>query len=166
MNDPGEPAIRPYRESDFARTHALCVAAFEPIHAGFAAVLGPILFDAHYRNWRERYVDTIRAAAAPDGPEEIHVFERDGAVLGFVVTRLDATNGIGEIGLIAVDPVAQRQGIGHALVRFALAAFAEAGARSACVGTGGDAAHARARALYEAAGFDRTIPAVHYHRAL
>ena len=49
---------------------------------------------------------------------------------------------------------------------FALRNLKERGADYVYVGTGADAAHAPARAAYEAVGFDRSIPVVYYYRKL
>ena len=49
---------------------------------------------------------------------------------------------------------------------FALRSLKERGAVYVYVGTGGDAAHAPARAAYEAVGFDRSIPVVYYYKQL
>jgi GNAT superfamily N-acetyltransferase len=73
---------------------------------------------------------------------------------------------VGEIGLNAVDPAWQGRGIGRAMVGFALDRLRDRGAVAAYVGTGGDAAHGPARAVYRAAGFDRAIPSVHLYRRL
>jgi ribosomal protein S18 acetylase RimI-like enzyme len=162
----GDPSIRPFVPGDFERMHAICAAAFAPIHAGFAEVLGPRLFAAHYREWQGRYGETIRAATAPDVRDRVHVISDAGVILGFVVTTLEQEAGVGEIALMAVDPAMQRRGLGRALLRFALDDLRACGATSVHVGTGGDAAHAPARALYAATGFGRAIPAVHYHREL
>jgi ribosomal protein S18 acetylase RimI-like enzyme len=45
----------------------------------------------------------------------------DGGVVGFVVVKLHATEGMGEISMIAVDPHHQGRGIGTALLQHALA---------------------------------------------
>ena len=47
---------------------------------------------------------------------------------------------------------------------FALDSLKQRGADIAYVGTGADAAHAPARAAYEAIGFDKSIPSIHYFR--
>jgi ribosomal protein S18 acetylase RimI-like enzyme len=158
--------IRLFAPGDFERVQAICVAAFAEIHAGFAEVLGPRLFAAHYRDWQERYGETIRAATAAGAGERVHVIAEACMVAGFVVTMLEPETGVGEIALIAVDPAIQRRGFGRALVCFALDDLQSRGATSVRVGTGGDAAHASARALYAATGFGHAIPSVHFHREL
>jgi ribosomal protein S18 acetylase RimI-like enzyme len=51
---------------------------------------------------------------------QVYVAELDGAVAGFVFTLFDAKRKTGEIGLNAVDPRLQSQGIGKAMYEFAL----------------------------------------------
>lgn len=159
------PAIRAYREADAAAVTALCVRAFAPIHAGFEATLGPEIFAVEYGDWRAGYARQIAGAAAAGPALEMHVAEVAGALAGFVQTIL-RDSGMGEIGLMAVDPAHQRRGVGRALAGFALDRLRARGAVAACVGTGGDAAHGPARALYAAAGFGRAIPSVHLFRRL
>ena len=158
--------IRPYRPADRDAALALCIAAFTPIHEGFRAALGEKIFALHYPDWRGDYARMFDALAADDGRTEVFVAEADGAIAGFVFAILDAAPKTGEIGLNAVAPAQQRRGIGRQLYQFALARLKERGAEIAYVGTGGDAAHEPARRAYEALGFDRAIPAVHYYREL
>ena len=75
----------------------------------------------------------------------------DPDVLGFVAVLIDSASG--EIDLIAVDPAAQRRGLGRALTDHAVQQLRDAGCSLAIVATGGDPGHAPARALYQAAGF-------------
>ena len=158
--------IRPYRPADRDAALAVCIAAFGPIHEGFRAALGEAIFALHYRDWQSGYARMFDALAEEDGRTEVFVAEDKGAIAGFVFAILDTALKTGEIGLNAVAPGRQRQGIGRMLYDHALARLKERGATIAYVGTGGDAAHAPARRAYEALGFDRTIPAVHYYREL
>jgi len=158
--------IRPYAPADRDAALALCIAAFTPIHEGFRAALGEAIFALHYPDWQGGYARMFDALAEDDGRTEAFVAETDGAIAGFVFAILDAATKTGEIGLNAVAPARQRQGIGRLMYDHALARLKQRGAEIAYVGTGGDAAHAPARAAYEALGFDRVIPAVHYYRAL
>ncbi|MCJ7788261.1 MAG: GNAT family N-acetyltransferase [Methyloceanibacter sp.] len=50
---------------------------------------------------------------------KVYVAELDDAVAGFVFTLFDAKRKTGEIGLNAVDPRLQGQGIGRAMYEFA-----------------------------------------------
>ena len=158
--------IRPYQPADRDAALALCIAAFTPIHAGFREALGARIFALHYPDWQGGYARMFDALAEDDGRTEVFVAEDDGVIAGFVFAILDEATKTGEIGLNAVAPGQQRRGIGRMLYEHALARLKERGAEIAYVGTGGDAAHAPARRAYEALGFDRAIPAVHYYKPL
>ena len=159
-------AIRPFESRDFTRVHDICVRAFTPIHEGFERELGPEIFANQYAGWRERYADDlIRLTNAAPGTL-VHVAEDGGVLLGFVATSVDEKTKAGEIGLNAVDPDHQGKGIGRRMYVFALENLKDRGATIAYVGTGADAAHAPARAAYEAIGFDKAIPSVHYFKKL
>jgi GNAT superfamily N-acetyltransferase len=157
--------IRPAAEADLARVHEVCIAAFEPVHEGFAAVLGPEIFAAEYGDWRTDYAGTLQAAMA-DAETAFHVVEEGGRVVSFVLSTVNHAKALGEIGLNAVDPPHQRRGIAREMYAFVLDDLARRGARFATVGTGADHAHAAARAAYAAAGFDRAIPALYLYRRL
>jgi ribosomal protein S18 acetylase RimI-like enzyme len=157
--------IRSFESRDFARVHDICVRAFTPIHEGFERELGPEIFEHQYSGWQERYADDLRKLTA-DPATMIHVVEDAGNVLAFVTTVVDPQRRFGEIGLNAVDPAHQGRGIGKTMYAFALESLKQRGADIAYVGTGADAAHAPARAAYEALGFDKAIPSIHYFRKL
>ena len=157
--------IRRFEPSDHDRVLRICIAAFTPIHEGFERALGPEIFEREYAGWRERYgVDLLRLARDP--ATQLHVVEEGGALVGFITTIVDAEKKVGEVGLNAVDPARQGRGIGRQMVAFALENLASRGAEIAFVGTGADAAHAPARAVYQKSGFERSIPSVHYFRKL
>jgi ribosomal protein S18 acetylase RimI-like enzyme len=158
--------IRPYRQADYERALAICIAAFAPIHQGFEDVLGAKIFDLQYRDWQQQYAETLSGISASGEDTKVYVAELDGAVAGFVFTRIDAKRKTGEIGLNAVDPNIQGNGIGKAMYGFALADLKARGAEIAYVGTAGDEAHAPARSAYEAVGFDKAIPGLHMFKVL
>lgn len=157
--------IRAYRQDDYDNTLAVCIAAFTPIHQGFAAALGPQIFQLQYHDWQERYAETFRAIGS-DANTKVFVAEQDGVLAGLVFATLDSARKTGEIGLNAVAPAFQRQGIARSLYEFALADLKGRGAEIAYVGTAGDAAHAPARAAYQATGFDKAIPSLHLFKNL
>lgn len=72
---------------------------------------------------------------------------------------------MGEIYIIAIDPVYRRRGVGEALKASAFDWMRERGLAMAMVETGVDRGHAPARAIYEAAGFER-YPVARYFRKL
>jgi GNAT superfamily N-acetyltransferase len=157
--------IRLFEPRDFARVHEICVAAFAEIHEGFAEALGADIFANQYDGWQARYADDLRRLTS-DPATEVHVAECDRLVAGFVALTVDREKKFGELGLNAVDPAYQGRGFGKEIYRFALTNLKKRGAEIAYVGTGADAAHAPARAAYEAIGFNKSIPGVHYFRKL
>jgi ribosomal protein S18 acetylase RimI-like enzyme len=158
--------IRLFEQADFARVHDICVRAFTPVHEGFERVLGSEIFAREYPGWQARYADDIRNLVAAAPSTLVHVIEDAGQVVGFVATILHADRKCGEIGLNAIDPPHQGRGAGKEMYAFALGSLKQRGAEHAYVGTGADAAHAPARAAYEAMGFDLLIPSHHYFRKL
>ena len=158
--------FRPYTEADYARVLEMCVAAFEPIHKGFEQALGSQIFELQYRDWREQYADTLRKISPADANKRVYVAEADGVVAGFIFTFVDAQRKTGEIGLNAIDPRLQGNGIGRAMYEFALKDLKARGAEIACVGTGGDDAHGPARDAYASVGFDKAIPGMFLFKVL
>ncbi|WP_242054337.1 GNAT family N-acetyltransferase [Nostoc parmelioides] len=67
--------------------------------------------------------------------------------------------------MIAVDPDYQRQGVGSALIDFALNWMKATGISIAMVETGGDPGHAPARCTYEKLGFG-LFPVARYFKKL
>jgi ribosomal protein S18 acetylase RimI-like enzyme len=96
---------------------------------------------------------------------KVWVAESD-TVAGFVAIKVtDAERLIGEVWMLAVDPDAQRRGIGSALTNFATERLRESGMRIAMIDTGGDAGHAPARRVYERADYT-LLPIARYWKAL
>lgn len=157
--------IRPFKKHDYDRVLDICIRAFTRIHEGFEEELGPFVFLLEFPDWRKGYADTLTKLLQPEPGTMVHVAETGGEIVGFVTTIVHERK-VGEIGLNAVVPEHQGKGLGGAMYEFALGSLKERGAVAAYVGTGADAAHAPARAAYEAIGFDKVIPSVHYYREL
>jgi len=98
--------------------------------------------------------------------EDTNVWVADaGSTVGFVAVKLRSEDSMGEICMVAVDPDFQGQGIGTALIEFALDWMKDAGMSIAMVETGGDPGHARARHTYEKVGFE-LFPVARYFKKL
>jgi GNAT superfamily N-acetyltransferase len=69
------------------------------------------------------------------------------------------------MAMLAVDPAAQRQGLGRALTDHATAWLRDAGMRVAVIGIGGDPGHVPARRVYEQVGYS-VMPAAQYFKVL
>lgn len=130
-------AVRPYEKRDYARVLDICIAAFEPIHRAFEQALGMRIIKLQYQDWKEQYAETLPKISARDRDRKAHVVELDGAVVGFIVTVMDARRKTGEIGLNAVDPKLQGRGIGRAMYEFALNNLKERGAEMPASGPAG-----------------------------
>jgi ribosomal protein S18 acetylase RimI-like enzyme len=159
-------AIRTASPDDHAAIIALTLRAWEPVYPEVNAVLGPELAELlHGTDWREHQEREVREAL--ESPSmTFWVAETDGAVTGFVAARVvDPRRAIGEVYIVGVDPSAQRTGVGAALTEHATGWLRDQGMRVAYISTGGDPAHAPARALYERLGY-RALPGVQYFKAL
>lgn len=158
--------IRDASTTDMSRLQEIRKAAFAPVFASFRALLGEELHDLTQAHQDAEQAHYLASLLTPDSGWEVYVAERAGIVLGFVSLQLDRQTLSGEIGLNAVHPDWAGQGIGTAMVAFAIARMREAGMKVATVSTGGDASHAPARRAYEKAGFTAGIPSVWLCRKL
>ncbi|MCC5964096.1 MAG: GNAT family N-acetyltransferase [Rhodobacteraceae bacterium] len=158
--------IRAFHPDDLPALDALRAASFAPVLAGFRAALGARVADVALAQAEAEQAALLADLAASDDHTLLVSTGADGAPTGFVALRCDRASGLGEIVLMAVAPTAQGAGLGRALTEAALERMRAVGMRAACVGTGGDAAHAPARALYSAAGFQAVIPSMTLYRAL
>ena len=161
-----EPIVRDLAPPDVETIVDIAVAAWEPIHAQFRAIMGDELYAAACPAWRDEKARQVRGACEPDSRAIVLVAERGGQVVGFITAYADAGSGIGEIGNNAVHPDWQNQGIATRLYEHVLDRFRQLGLRFARVRTGLDPSHAPARRAYEKAGFHIQLPAVTYYRAL
>ena len=145
----------------------LTIRAFEAIQDGIREQLGAALFAPQNGDWRGDYRRTLEGLTGPDEAERCIVATIDDRPVGFAswTTHPGPAGLQGEITLLAVDPQAQRSGVGRALIDAACDAMRAAGCVVAFAGTGGDAAHAPARAAYEATGFT-ALPTVFYSKLL
>ncbi|ANY05507.1 GNAT family N-acetyltransferase [Pseudonocardia sp. HH130630-07] len=144
--------IRELDPADRDALVALALRAWEPVFASVRSILRPSgVYDVQYPDgWAAAQRAAVERVCA--APADARVAETDGAVVGFVAVAM-RDEGLGEIDILAVDPAAQRRGIGTALTRHAFDLLAGRGATSVMVETGGDPGHAPARAVYAAAGF-------------
>jgi ribosomal protein S18 acetylase RimI-like enzyme/GAF domain-containing protein len=157
------PAIRSLVAGDVDAVVELSLRAWAPISESFAKILGPTIYPLVYPNWSSSQAAAVRAACAGE-----HVFVADlgDGPVGFVAVVIrDDDPKTAELDMIAVDPTSQRQGVGDALMTYAVDHMRAAGVVVADIATGGDPAHEPARLTYEKAGFT-ALPLVRYYRAL
>lgn len=153
-----------YESVHLERIVALSLRAWAPVFDSIASTLGEELFCDQYPDWRAQQGAAVEAACR-EPSHTVFVAQYEAAIAGFAVLRLHSADRIGEIHMIAVDPLFQRRGIGAALTRHALEWLRATGMTSAMVETGGDPGHAPARHTYEAAGF-RAFPVVKYFKKI
>ena len=158
--------IRPYQKTDLARILAITLQAWVPVFESFKTLLGDTVFDIVYPEWQEEKRRQLISQCGGDHGETIRIAELDGTVVGYAVYYCNTKTGIGEISHNAVDPTYQNQGIATKLYRYCLEDMKNRGMTCANVSTGGDPSHAPARRAYEKAGFNRSIPSVHYYKKL
>jgi ribosomal protein S18 acetylase RimI-like enzyme len=156
--------IRPLTLADTAAVVEFSLRAWAPVFESFRTVLGDRVYQALYPDWSSAQARDVEAVCQDD-TAKVWVAEQDGRPVGFVAVRIDADVQTGEIYMLAVDPLVQRQGIGTALTSFAVQGLRDAGVRLVEVGTGGDPGHAPARRVYEKAGFVG-LPLVRYYARL
>jgi GNAT superfamily N-acetyltransferase len=155
------PTIRPLAPPDIAAVVEFSLRAWAPVFESFRAVLGERVYQALYPDWSSSQARAVEAVCQDDAAV-VWVAEQQGRPVGHVAVRIDPESQTGEIDMLAVDPLVQRQGIGAALTSFAVQQLRDAGVRLAVVGTGGDRGHAPARRVYEKAGFVG-LPLVRYY---
>jgi ribosomal protein S18 acetylase RimI-like enzyme len=104
-------------------------------------------------DYRPESFDEFRAmhlAGHDLDPTLSRVAQREGRVLGFVLCRRWAQEGVGFVDQLGVVPAERGRGLGSTLLRCAFAAFAAAGLCEAQLGVASD--NAGALALYERVG--------------
>ena len=145
--------LRSCVEQDLARLVDLTIETFGPFYEEhFRPVVGEIVFARQHGAWRDDYRTQVPSFHDPANGKHVVVAESDGEIVGYVGWSVDLERERGEIGIVAVPVERRGQGIGTALCEHALADMKERGARMVAIGTGGDAFHAPARALYERLG--------------
>ena len=160
-------SIRPLRADDIDAVVEFSLRAWQPVFESFIRVMGPEIYRRLYPDWTSVQAAAVAETCRAEG-NQVWVAEAGGRPVGFVavvVHRLNRETESGEIYMIAVDPDCQNQGIGLALVDFAVDRITELGISLAEIGTGGDPGHAPARRVYERAGFT-PMPLVRYYKAL
>jgi len=158
-------AIVPYDAARREAVLALTLRAWAPVFPMMREDMPAYIYDAFYpQGWQTRQSADIDAVLE-DGETDIRLALLGDDLAGFIGLRAHAQDRMGEVYVIAVDPDRQRQGIGAALLDFALDWMRERDLAIAMVETGGDRGHAPARAAYEGAGFTQ-LPIARFFRKL
>jgi ribosomal protein S18 acetylase RimI-like enzyme len=156
--------IEPYALEHLQAVVRLSLRAWAPVFDSMHNALGPEVFRELYPDWPVNQQKAVEDVCAD---ESVRVWVAIGAdtPVAFVAVKLHSESSMGEIYMLAVDPDAQRRGVGAALTTFALNWMKEAGMSVAMVETGGDPGHAPARRTYEKAGFG-LMPIARYFKKL
>lgn len=156
--------IRGYRSSDEESVVALSLRAWAPVFVSLEKLLGAEIFYRLHPDWQADQDKAVRGVLA-DPAMHLWVAEAAPGPAGFVAARLDTDSLVGEIYMLAVDPIAQDQGVGTALTEIATGWLRTSGMRVAMIDTGGDPGHAPARRAYEKADYT-LLPVARYFKAL
>ncbi|MBD2060033.1 GNAT family N-acetyltransferase [Oculatella sp. FACHB-28] len=157
--------IEPYAPNQLDAVIQLSLRAWEPVFDSIQNALDAEVYRVFYPDsWRVSQQKAVEDVCAAEDTNVWVAIDADSTV-GFVAVKLHSEDNMGEIYMIAVDPDFQSQGIGTALIEFALAWMKDAGMAIAMVETGGDPGHAPARYTYEKVGF-RQLPIARYFKKL
>ena len=157
--------IEPYNPHQLDAVVRLSLRAWTPVFDCIQNALDVEVYRAFYADsWRVSQQKAVEDVCTAEDTN-VWVAIDAGSTVGFVAVKLDCESSMGEIYMVAVDPDFQGDGIGSALIEFALAWMKEAGMSIAMVETGADPGHAPARRTYEKAGFG-LLPIARYFKKL
>src|SRR5262245_2493226 len=149
--------IRPYQPSDLADLKRLTIEGFQgvSIDHGIENAFGVI--NGHDWRWRKaRHIDDDVARDAAG----IFVAEEEGHVVGYVTTWMDREAGVGNIPNLAVAASHRNQGLGRALLEYAMNHFRASGLTHAKIETLSQ--NAVGNHLYPSLGFIEVARQVHF----
>jgi GNAT superfamily N-acetyltransferase len=108
--------IRDYLPADERPVVELALRAWAPVFGSLERVLGRELFVGLHGDWRRYQERAVRDTLADDA---MRVWVAEGArgVVAFAAARLHPERQLGE--MLAVDPAAQRRGVGAVLTEVA-----------------------------------------------
>lgn len=157
--------IEPYSANQLDSVIRLSLRAWTPVFDSLQKSLNADVYQAFYPDsWRISQQKAVEDVCS-DEDTNVWVAINNESTIGFVAVKLQPEESMGEIYMVAVDPDFQRQGIGSALIEFALNWMKNAGMSIAMVETAGDSGHATARHTYEKAGFE-LFPIARYFKKL
>ena len=158
--------IRAFVPEDLARLTELTIETFRPFYEdSFRPVVGETVFGIQHGGWRGDYVTQVAGLHDPARHRYVAVAEDGDGLAGYVAWDVDPVRRKGCVTLLAVSAGHRRRHAGTALCEYAFDRMRADGAEMVEIGTGGDAFHAPARALYESLGCTM-FPVAHYYRRL
>ena len=145
--------IRSYDERDLAGLIELTLDTFGPFYEQhFRPLVGERVFAHQHGSWRADYRAQVPTLHDPSAHKYVAVAEDEDALLGYVAWHIDMTRRHGEVDLLAVAQQQRRGGVGTALCEHTFADMRDREVEVVTIGTGGDAFHAPAYALYASLG--------------
>lgn len=157
--------IEPYDPDHRDAVFALSMRAWAPVFADFEPAVASYVYRAFYPDgWQARQSNDI-ASFLDNHACDVWIAREDRQVFGWVGVRLHHEDAMGEVYILAVDPVAQRSGVARALIESAFEHLRSANMKIVMVETGDDPGHAASRETYERLGFERW-PVARYFREL
>ncbi|MBW4613747.1 MAG: GNAT family N-acetyltransferase [Desmonostoc vinosum HA7617-LM4] len=157
--------IEPYNPYHLDAVIRLSLRAWTPVFDSIQKAMNADVYRAFYpEHWRVSQQKAVEDVCAAEDTN-VWVATNADSIVGFVAVKLHSEDNMGEIYMVAVDPDFQGQGIGSALIEFALLRMKDAGMSIVMVETGGDPGHAPARHTYEKVGFD-LFPVARYFKKL
>ena len=157
--------IEPYTPQQIDAVIRLSLRAWTPVFDSLQKAMDADVYQSFYPdNWRVSQQKAVEDVCTTEDTNVWVAIDAD-SIVGFVVVKLHSEDSMGEIYMVAVDPDFQGQGIGTALIEFALTSMKDAGMSIAMVETGGDDGHAPARRTYEKVGFG-LLPIARYFKKL
>jgi ribosomal protein S18 acetylase RimI-like enzyme len=164
-----DAVLRHASEADLEAIDRLTVEGYRAIQESFVSMLGEACYEAvrpqAELRWDERKIKQNRDLFA-EHRDQLWVLDRDGDVFGFVSFWVFPSQSYGHIDNNVVRGDHAGQGWATFMYRHVLDDLRDRGLRFAHVDTGLDDAHVAARRAYEAVGFDRRVPEVHYWQDL
>ena len=157
--------IRSFLQNDLVGLTDLTIETFGPFYEdSFRPLVGDVIFANQHGRWRADYRREVTELHDPDQHKYIAVAELEGTVVGYVAWNVDPARRNGRITHLAVSAEHRRRHVGTALCEHAFSEMRTLGAEVAVIGTGGDAFHAPARALYESLECTLLPVAVYYRQ--
>lgn len=161
MNSARDITIRPYEAADLPTLRWITVESF-------GGVAMEQLQEQKWgcwngRNWKQRKADHIDDDCSAN-PSGVFVAEREGLILGYITTRVDALNARGRIPNMAVTAETRGLGLGRRLIEHALEYFRSLGLQIAVIETMDS--NEVGQHLYPSCGFEETGRLIHYSQRL
>jgi GNAT superfamily N-acetyltransferase len=159
------PRLRPYVDADWGAVLDLCIGAFAPACESLKRLPQTRSLAPADPDWRTSIGKYLRSLTRSGERARLLVAEEQGSVIGVIHYDVDVETQSGSIGVSAVHPARQGEGIGTLMYAHVLDAMRAQGVKYATADTEGDASHAPARRVYEKLGFV-AVPMVHYFKRL